>query len=405
MTNEIARTKAATAANCRCCPPLTRRHMLAGAAAIAAANVLPATVARAQNAKSSVIDTHYHFYPPAYQKAWLDWEDGRKIPHFANQLGWTPERAVDQLDKNGIATAVLSVASTPGVWFGLDAKGAQKMARVCNDYGAEMARDHKGRFGLFATLSMLDIDATLNEIEYAFGTLKADGVGLQTNYGDKWLGDPFFRPIFDELNRREAVVYVHPLVADCCGQLRVGALPAVIEVPHDTTRTITSLLLSGTLARLRDIKWLFSHAGGTIPMLAGRIDAFYGQRAGVAGGFAPDGVMAELRRHRERHQRAVDGGAHEVCAGDPDHVRLGLSVFSAQSDRSAEEYGFALRRPAGDRKRQCGAADSEVEYLTRSRAKRAFPFIEIARGASFEAIAELLQFPFFCMRRHDVRDS
>jgi 6-methylsalicylate decarboxylase len=190
---------------------------------------------------------------------------------------------------------VLSVASTPGVWFGLDVKGAQKMARVCNDYGAEMARDHKGRFGLFATLSMLDIDATLNEIEYAFGTLKADGVGLQTNYGDKWLGDPFFRPVFDELNRRGAVVYVHPLVADCCGQLSVGAFPAVIEVPHDTTRTVTSLLLSGTLARLRDIKWLFSHAGGTIPMLAGRIDAFY-QRAATAGGFAPDGVMAELRR-------------------------------------------------------------------------------------------------------------
>jgi predicted TIM-barrel fold metal-dependent hydrolase len=270
--------------------------MLAGAAAATVANILPATMARGQSANSKVIDTHYHFYPPAYQKAWLDWEDERKIPHFANQLGWMRERAVEQLDKNGIATAVLSVASTPGVWFGLDAKGAQKMARVCNDYGAEMVRDYKGRFGLFATLSMLDIDATLNEIEYAFGTLKADGVGLQTNYGDKWLGDPFFRPIFDELNRRAAVVYVHPLVADCCGQLRVGALPAVIEVPHDTTRTITSLLLSGTLARLRDIKWLFSHAGGTIPMLAGRIDAFYGQRAGMAGGFAPDGIMGEFRR-------------------------------------------------------------------------------------------------------------
>src|SRR3984885_15061869 len=295
MTNEIGRTKS-TAPNCHCCPPLTRRRMLAGAAAIAAANVLPAAAVRGQNEKSKVIDTHYHFYPPAYQKAWLDWEDGRKIPHFANQLGWTPERAVDQLDKNGIATAVLSVASTPGVWFGLDAKGAEKMARVCNDYGAEMARDHKGRFGLFATLSMLDVDATLNEIEYAFGTLKADGVGLQTSYGDKWLGDPFFRPVFDELNRRGAVVYVHPLVADCCGQLSVGALPAVIEVPHDTTRTVTSLLLSGTFARLRDIKWLFSHAGGTIPMLAGRIEAFYEQRAKGPDGFAPDGIEAEFRR-------------------------------------------------------------------------------------------------------------
>ena len=100
-------------------------------------------------------------------------------------------------------------------------------------------------------------DATLKEIEYAFDRLKADGVNLQTNYGDRWLGDPTYRPVFEELNRRKAVVYVHPLVASCCGRLNVGAFPAVIEVPHDTTRTIVSLLHSGTFAQRRDIKWLF----------------------------------------------------------------------------------------------------------------------------------------------------
>ena len=105
----------------------------------------------------------------------------------------------------------------------------------------------------------------------------------------------FYAPVFEELNRRKAVVYVHPLVANCCGQLSVGAFPAVIEVPHDTTRAVTSLLLSGTLARLRDIRWLFSHAGGTIPMLAGRIAAFY-DRARTVGSFAPDGIEAELHR-------------------------------------------------------------------------------------------------------------
>ena len=273
---------------------LSRRHVLAGAAALAATGLLPCCEARAQG-RAGVIDTHHHFYPPDYQKAWLDWEDVRKIPHFANQVGWTREKALEDLDKNGVATAVLSIASTPGTWFGLDAAGAEKMVRICNDYGAEMTRDHKGRFGLFATLSMLDADATLKEIEYAFDTLHADGVGLQTNYGDKWLGNEFYAPVFEELNRRKAVVYVHPLVANCCGQLGVGAFPAVIEVPHDTTRAVTSLLLSGTLARLRDIKWLFSHAGGTIPMLAGRIAAFY-DRARTAGSFAPDGIEAELRR-------------------------------------------------------------------------------------------------------------
>jgi predicted TIM-barrel fold metal-dependent hydrolase len=278
--------------------PVSRRKLLAGAAALGAASVLPGRGARAQaQTKAKVIDTHHHFYPPAYQKAWLDWEDARKIPHFATQVAWTPAKAIEELDRNGVATGVLSIASTPGTWFNLDPAAAGAMVRTCQDFAAEMARDHKGRFGVFAPLSMLDIDATLKEIEYVFDTLHADGVGLQTNYGDKWLGHATYKPVFEELNRRKAVVYVHPLVASCCAQLSVGAFPAVIEVPHDTTRTVTSLLLSGTFARLRDIKWLFSHAGGTIPMLAGRIDAFYSQRArDSASSFAPDGIIAEFRR-------------------------------------------------------------------------------------------------------------
>jgi predicted TIM-barrel fold metal-dependent hydrolase len=129
----------------------------------------------------------------------------------------------------------------------------------------------------------------------AFDTLKADGIGLQSSYGDKWLGNPAYAPVLAELNRRKAVVYVHPLVASCCSALSVGTFPAVIEVPHDTTRTVTSLLLSGSLARFRDIKWLFSHAGGTIPMMAGRIDSFYGARPNLKE-FAPEGIEGELRR-------------------------------------------------------------------------------------------------------------
>jgi predicted TIM-barrel fold metal-dependent hydrolase len=199
------------------------------------------------------------------------------------------------MDKNDVRTGILSVPSTPGLWFNAGPEAAARMARTSNDFAAEMMRDFPGRFGLFATLSMLDIDATLKEIEYVFDTLKADGVGLQTNYGDKWLGDATYRPVFDELNRRKAVGYVHPLVAACCAGLSLGVPPAVLEVPHDTTRTVTSLLVSGGFARWRDIKWLFSHAGGTIPMLAGRIDAFYGRRPN-RGEFAPDGIVAELRR-------------------------------------------------------------------------------------------------------------
>src|SRR6202171_2613631 len=199
------------------------------------------------------------------------------------------------MDRSGIRVAVLSIASTPGLWFDAGPESAGRMVRICNDYGAEMMRDYPGRFGLFATLSMLDIDATLKEIEYALDVLKADGIGLQTNYGDKWLGNAAYRPVLEELNRRKAVAYVHPLVAACCGNLSVGAFPAVIEVPHDTTRAITSLLLSGSFARYRDIRWLFSHAGGTVPMLAGRIEAF-GKLRPDSASFAPEGIENEFKR-------------------------------------------------------------------------------------------------------------
>lgn len=276
-----------------CASTLSRRRFVASAVALGAAAMIPAKPARAEPPK--LIDTHHHFYPPEYQKLWLDWEVARKLPHFSGQVAWTKEKAIEEMDRAGIRTAVLSVASTPGVWFDLGADEASRLARDCNDFAAQMLRDHPGRFGLFATLSMLDPDKTLKEIEYAFDVLKADGVGLQTNYGDTWLGHAAYRPVFDELNRRKAVVYVHPLVASCCAQLSVGTFPAVIEVPHDTTRTVTSLLLSGGFARWRDIRWLFSHAGGTIPMMAGRIESFYGERPNLAE-FAPEGILGELRR-------------------------------------------------------------------------------------------------------------
>jgi len=292
---------------CACCGVSgTRRSFLARAAAATAAAVLPRTPALAQD--KTLIDTHHHFYPPEYQKLWLDWEEARKIPHFPGQVAWSKAKAVEDMDKAGIRTGVLSIASTPGVWFDLGAEKAGKLARGCNDFAAEMMRDNPGRFGLFATLSMLDIDATLKEVEYAFDTLKADGVGLQSSYGDKWLGNAIYKPVFDELNRRKAVVYVHPLVASCCAQLSVGTFPAVIEVPHDTTRTVTSLLLSGGFARWRDIQWLFSHAGGTIPMMAGRINSFYGARPNLKE-FAPEGIEGELRRLNYDTANATSGPA------------------------------------------------------------------------------------------------
>jgi predicted TIM-barrel fold metal-dependent hydrolase len=285
--------------NCPACDSTgsSRRQFLAGLGAAALGTALPAPAVHAQGGAKTLIDTHNHFYPPPYLAMQKEWEGKRNIPPAPDVYNWTPARLIELMDKDGIRTAVMSLASTPGLWFDAGPEEAAKTVRICHDFVAKMRQDYPGRFGAFAPLSMMNVDVTLKEIEYAFDSVKADGINLQSNYGDKWLGNPLYKPVFEELNRRKAVVYVHPLVGACCGQLSVGAFPAVLEVPHDTTRTVTSLLLSGTLTRLRDIKWLFSHAGGTIPMLAGRIQAFYGHSTrGEQGAFTEESIAEEFRR-------------------------------------------------------------------------------------------------------------
>jgi predicted TIM-barrel fold metal-dependent hydrolase len=280
---------------CPTCEPATasRRRFLAGLGAASIAATLPAPAVHSQ--AKTLIDTHHHIYPPNYLAMQKEYEGRRNIPPYPGVFDWTPARSIEQMDKHGVRTAVTSLASTPGLWFDAGAEQANKIVREVHDFAGKMRSDYPGRFGIFAPLSMMNIDATLKEIEYAFDTIKADGINLQSNYGDKWLGDATYKPVLEELNRRKAVIYVHPLVAACCGRLSVGTFPAVIEVPHDTTRTITSLLLGGSFARYRDIKWIFSHAGGTIPLMAGRIDAFYGKRPNLKE-FAPEGIFGELAR-------------------------------------------------------------------------------------------------------------
>jgi len=140
-----------------------------------------------------------------------------------------------------------------------------------------------------------DPQGSLREIAYCLDVLKADGIGLMTNYDDKWPGDATFAPVFEELNRRKAVVFCHPMAASCCKDLVPNVPRAWAELPHETTRAILSLLVSGTLARLRNIRFIFSHAGGTIPMLAGRI-VLGGGFAGNLAEKAPHGIEYELKR-------------------------------------------------------------------------------------------------------------
>jgi predicted TIM-barrel fold metal-dependent hydrolase len=344
---------------------MPRRQFLAGAGALGAAALLPSGVALGQGANRRVIDTHFHYFPPTYLEAQTEFERKRNIRPNAAVADWTRSRAVEELDKSGVRTAVLSLASTPGTWFDLDPQAASRMARVCQDFAAELARDYPGRFGIFAPLSMLNTDLTLKEIEYAFDTLKADGVNLQSNYGDKWLGHADFKPIYEELNWRKALVYVHPLVANCCRNLATGTFPAVIEVPHDTTRTVTNLLLSGTFARFRDIRWLFSHAGGTIPTLAGRIDYFSKDRRN-AGDFAPEGIESELRR---LHYDTAN-------ATHPASMAALLKLVPASQVVFGSDYPYVPIAAQAESLRKLGLANSEVQAIESGNAIRLMPRLE-----------------------------
>src|SRR5207247_9454281 len=132
---------------------------------------------------------------------------------------------LDAIDEAGAATAVVPL-TPPGMTF-VDAAAGRRLARECNEYGVKLARDYPGRFGLFAAMPMPDVEGTLAEIAYALDTLKADGVGFFTSYGDKWLGDPAFTPVMEELNRRKAVAYTHPTAPTCWRSL-VPAMPAAV---------------------------------------------------------------------------------------------------------------------------------------------------------------------------------
>ncbi len=213
------------------------------------------------------IDFHHHFFPPAY----MDTPEIRdELAYVPSLFDWTPQRSIDWMDANGTGTALLSLRS-PGVWFG-DRDRAIALALSVNDYGSDLKQQYKGRFGLFATLPLPDIDAALAEIARALDELGAEGIGLFTCYGEQWLGDPVFFPVLEELNRRKAVVFVHPQPPYYYRWIMKGVPPSAMEYLFDTTRAITSMLYNGAFTRFPDIKFIFSHAGGVLPSALARID-------------------------------------------------------------------------------------------------------------------------------------
>jgi predicted TIM-barrel fold metal-dependent hydrolase len=249
----------------------SRRSLLSMLSAAAAGLVVsPHLLAQSTSGGPHIIDTHHHMYPPNYTANNLKRivDDAWDVPSSL-YTGWTPRYSLDQMDQNGIATAIVSITS-PGVWFGNNEEG-RKNARGANEYGAQMVKDYPGRFGMWGAIPLPDTEGSLREIEHIYDVLKLDGIGLLSSYDSgKLLGHVNFSPVMDELNRRKAVVFVHPTVT-CCADPIPHMNNTVIEFPTDTTRTIASLIYSGTLMRCPDIRFIFSHGGGTILMLLSRL--------------------------------------------------------------------------------------------------------------------------------------
>ncbi len=280
---------------------LARRQFLIGAVAslgVAASRDRLSALQAGASTKPNRIDIHHHFAPPA----WIAEVKGRPLLNVANTR-WSPAQSIEDMDRGGVAAAVVSITN-PGLWFG-DRAATSRLARACNDYGARLVQDHPGRFGLFASMPLPDVDATLKEIEYAYDTLKADGIGLLTSYDEVWLGNPAFRPVMEELNRRRAVVHVHPTAANCCRNLDYGLAPGSIEYGTDTTRAIIGVTFSGDAVRFPAIRFIWSHAGGSAPFLAGRID---GGSSGAKDRL-PNGFLAEAKKFFYDTAGAANRGA------------------------------------------------------------------------------------------------
>lgn len=211
------------------------------------------------------VDVHHHILPEFF---WDETNESGNPVGGIQPPPWSKDAALSFLDDAGIDVAITSI-STPGVHTG-NPSTARALARRCNELSAELVRDHPDRFGGFACLPVPDVDSSLAEIEYALDTLHLDGVVLFSNAVGVYLGDQRLAPLFEELQRRKAVVFVHPNASPDPAAHTLGLPDSLIDFTADTTRAIAQMHYSNTFARTPDVTYVISHAGGTIPYLAGR---------------------------------------------------------------------------------------------------------------------------------------
>jgi predicted TIM-barrel fold metal-dependent hydrolase len=334
---------------------VSRRNFLAGGVAALGLGTLSGP-APAQAPARSRIDVHHHYLAPVQREALLKTRGGG-LPD------WSVQMSLDDMDKSGIATAVISSVQ-PGVWFG-DNEPARKLAREVNEYGAKLVQDHPGRFGLFAAIPLPDPEGSLTEIAYALDTLHADGIGLFTSYKDKYLGDPAFVPVLEELNRRKATVYVHPVAPACCGALIKGIPPGTIEYATDSTRTITSLIFgeAGSAFRFPDIRWIWSHSGGTLPFLTGRLIRLASERKDAR---MPNGPLPILQKYH-----------YEVAQGNtPGQLAALMKLVTVPQVLFGTDYPYRPGLEAVDGLHDFDFSPADARAIDRDNAMKLLPNIK-----------------------------
>ena len=232
-----------------------------------------------------MIDVHHHIAPASWLASSATPDQERAFK------GWSIPKTLEEMDRSGVTTAYASA-----VVFGdsFDSpESARRFSREFNDYAASVRSERPGRFGIFAMVPMPDIEATLAEIAYAYDILHAEGIGLFTSYNETYLGNAAFDPVFAELDRRRAVVFVHPTSAPCCEALQPWLPPAQIEYGTDTTRAIAEYVFSGASQRFPGVRMIWSHAGGTMPFLVQR---FINTGNGSMKTKTPRGFLAEAEK-------------------------------------------------------------------------------------------------------------
>lgn len=269
------------------CPICNRRSLLTGAASLGAYAALPKSSARAATPPLTLIDAHFHVGSPklaALQGARSGGRPGNN-PSAETLLG--------VLDEGGVQTGVCSTIIPTDV--ATDLADIRAASRDANDWMAKLHADHPTRFAMLASLPLPDIDATLKEIAYAFDTLHMNGVHMPTSVGGHWFGEPWFAPVLEELNRRKAVIKTHPALPDSVKLKEFGFTgTGVVELGTDTMRAMSATLFSGSANKYRDVKIVWSHAGGA---MLGQLQRFV--NAADTGKFKeqlPNGPEAELKR-------------------------------------------------------------------------------------------------------------